>query len=100
MQGQIIAGAGFGPISNGICELQKCYVDSDFRGKGVGSFILAKVEEVASQMNYKQMYLESSSQLEKAIPFYHKMGYESLERPLPNQDNHFLMDIWMLKNLT
>lgn len=99
-QGQIIAGAGFAPLSQGICELQKCYVASHYRGKGLGTTLLTKVEEVARQMNFSHMYLESSSQLERAIPFYHKMGYESLERPLPNQENHFLMDIWMLKNLT
>lgn len=46
------------------------------------------------------MYLESSHLLQEAIPFYEKNGFRSLNKPLPNQQNHHAMDIWMLKEIS
>lgn len=98
-EGQIIGGAGFGPINQGICELQKCYVSSSHRRKGIATTLLTQVENKAQELGYQSIYLESSSDLREAISFYLKNDYIMLEEPLPNEQGHHLMDIWMLKHL-
>lgn len=96
---QVIAGAGFGPVDASICELQKCYVDENHRRKGIAKAMLLHVESVAKAYGYQSLYLESSSLLKEAVSFYKSIGFKQLKQALPNEQNHHLMDIWMIKDL-
>ncbi|MGT2895772.1 GNAT family N-acetyltransferase [Streptococcus entericus] len=97
--GQVVACGGFGPISESVCELQKLYVDKNYRRKGYASQLLAYIEEKALQAGYEQMYLESSTKLAAALKLYEKMGYKQLAQPLTQETGHYLMDVWMVKSL-
>lgn len=97
--GQVVACGGFGPISESVCELQKLYVDKNYRRKGYASQLLAYIEEKALQAGYEQMYLESSTKLAAALKLYEKMGYRHLAQPLTQETGHYLMDVWMVKVL-
>lgn len=97
---KVIGGVGFGPVTDSICELQKCYVKASERNQGVGQELLKHVINEAKRNGFKYMYLESSHLLQEAIPFYEKNGFRSLNKPLPNQQNHHAMDIWVLKEIS
>ena len=100
-QGVIKGGGGvklLTSLDESICELQKMYFSIDLRGKGYGKKLLSKCLEAACQMGYKYCYLETLSQLEKAISLYKQNGFENLEIPYGNT-GHNSCGVWMLKTL-
>lgn len=99
IDGQVVGGAGFGPIDleNQICELQKLYLADECQGQGYSRLLLEKVFSEA-KVFYKKIYLETHSNLEKAMKIYPKFGFERLESPL-NGSEHGFMNHWMIKEL-
>lgn len=97
--GQVVGCGGFGPLSDSVCELQKLYVAKAYRGKGYASQLLALIEEEALLAGYQEIYLESSTKLAAALKLYEKMGYQHLAQPLTQETGHYLMDVWMVKDL-
>ncbi|MGT2675102.1 GNAT family N-acetyltransferase [Streptococcus rupicaprae] len=96
---QVVACGGFGPISDTVCELQKLYVAPAARRKGYASQLIREIEERARSFGYQQIYLESSTKLVAALKLYEKMGYRHLAQPLTQETGHYLMDVWMVKDL-
>lgn len=96
---RIIGGVGIAPFSseNKICELQKIYVASDFRGLGLSKILMDTALEYASS-HYEQCYLETHTLLEVAFHLYEKYGFELLAEPLAGSE-HSAMNLWYLKNL-
>jgi putative acetyltransferase len=100
-EGKIIGGCGVFPtpgLPDGCAELQKLYLLNEYRGKGIGRFLMEKTFESAKKLGYSQLYLESLPELGRAISLYEKAGFRNLEAPLGNS-GHFGCDIWMLKDL-
>lgn len=97
--GEIVGSGGFAPISRDIAELQKLYVASNQRGKGISSRILKKIFAEAKKEGYQKLYLETANELSAAVAVYEHFGFKRLEKPLPNEAGHTAMDIWMLKSL-
>ncbi len=59
--GKMLGGCGiaeFGPLEEGICELQKMYMLPEARGKGVAAELLQTALRFAEQ-HYKACYLET-----------------------------------------
>lgn len=54
-------------------KLERICVLSSYRGKGAGTLIMNKLEEIASQNGFKKVKLNSQTH---AIPFYEKLGYK------------------------
>lgn len=81
--GAVIGGIGLAEFSgfSGCCELQKLYLRDDVKGCGLGHMLVSFIEEKAREMGYKQMYLETHTNLEVAIHIYEKNGYREIERP-------------------
>jgi putative acetyltransferase len=99
--GRIIGGCGIYAtpgLPEGCAELVKLYLASSERGKGTGRLLLEKSIESARELGYRQLYLESMPELNKAIGLYEKAGFRSLPGPLGNS-GHFGCAIWMIKNL-
>jgi putative acetyltransferase len=97
----IIGGCGIYPtpgLPDGCAELQKLYLLSSYRGKGIGKALMEKSFESARKYGYKQVYLESLPELDRAISLYEKAGFKNIPGPLGNS-GHFGCNIWMLKNL-
>jgi len=98
---QMIGGAGIFP-SNGLpedtCELVKMYLAPAARGKGIGKLLIEKALEFAQQAGYKNVYIESMPELEKALKVYEQFGFNYLDGPLGNT-GHFGCSKWMLKKL-
>ncbi len=98
---EVVGGAGIYP-TNGLpidtCELVKMYLLPAVRGIGLGSRLIEKCIGFARQSGYKNIYLESMSELQKALKTYEKFGFVYLNGPMGNT-GHFGCEKWMLKNL-
>jgi len=101
MGGKIIGGGGYYPtkgLPEGIVELVRLYLTPKARGKGIGKFIIQHCESEAKAAGYKQMYLETTAELNVAIPLYEKLGYRYTEHSM-GESGHFGCEIRMLKAL-
>ena len=99
--GKLLGGAGIFPTPNlpvGTCELVKMYLLAAARGKGVGRILIEKAFQLASNLGYQAIYLETMPELKKAIYIYEKMGFQYLNGPMGNS-GHTGCDIWMIKTL-
>lgn len=82
-EGNVIGGAGiaeFGGIAD-CAELQKLYLSSTVRGKGYGKELLYLAENWARSAGYKNLYLETHTNLAVAIKLYEKHGFRQIEKP-------------------
>ena len=99
--GVILGGVGIYPtegLPEDTCELVKMYLVPSARNKGLGGLLIHKSLEFAKEAGYKQVYLESMPELQKALSVYEKFGFEYLTGPMGNS-GHFGCSRWMLKKL-
>ena len=61
-------------------ELKALYLDSGYRGKGLGSRLMRKVIDDAKERGYKSIVLDSMSQYKDALRLYEKCGFKDTER--------------------
>ena len=97
----IIGGCGVYPtpgLPEGCAELVKFYLSASNRGKGIGRQLMVKAFESAKKNGYRQLYLESLPELDRAISLYEKAGFKFINGPL-GKTGHFGCNIWMLKDL-
>ena len=84
-EGQTHGGA-IGRTWGECCEIQVFWVDSAFRGKGVGSDVLDTFEHEAKNRQCKVIYLSSFTF--QASGFYEKRGYKVVSRIVGFPDGH------------
>jgi putative acetyltransferase len=100
-EGKMAGGCGLYPtpgLPEGCAELVKFYLLQQWRGKGTGRSLMEKCFESAQKLGYKQLYLESLPELEKAVSMYLKAGFRHISHSLGNS-GHFGCNIWMIKDL-
>lgn len=96
-QRNIVGGAGIGPLTEDVCELQKMYLLPEVRGTGVAQQLMQLCMEFAV-VCYKKCYLETFSNMLAANRFYQKNGFTKLAAPYL-QTEHFSCDVWYIKEL-
>jgi len=97
--GRVIGGVGAAEF-DGIpdcAEVQKLYLDDSTKGKGYGKELMKIVEAWAKDAGYKQLYLETHSNLKVAMKLYEKLGFHPIERP--ETVLHSTMDHFYLKDV-
>ena len=100
--GKLIGGAGIFPTDDlpiDTCELVKMYLSPEARGLGLGKSMINRCLDVAAELGFKQVYLETMPELKKAVSVYEKFGFEFLSGPMGNS-GHNGCDIWMLKKIS
>ena len=98
LDGEIVAGAGFGPLpgeDSTICELQKMYLLPSTRGLGLGDKLIETCINAAKLMGYSQCYLETMPNMLAAQKLYQKRGFQYLDKPLGDTGHH-ACPVWML----
>lgn len=98
LEEKIIGGCGIYPTKNlpdGYAELVKIYLQSEYRGKGIGKQLMDKSIAYAKEQGYTHLYLESFPSLKEAIVLYEKIGFERVAEPL-GDSGHFACDVWMV----
>ena len=97
--GQVVGGVGvaeFAPIPN-CAEIQKLYLSDAVRGKGYGKELMRLAETWSREAGYRQLYLETHSNLQIAIKLYQKLGFTEIERP--KEVLHSTMDHFYINHL-
>ena len=94
------------------CELVS--IDATSQGKGIGTLLITKVEEVAKEMKVKKIWLVTTNDNYEAAIFYIKKGYRLVkvhkdalaisrklkpQIPLKGKHNIFLQDEWEFEKL-
>ena len=80
MAGQIVGTAAYYPVeqdSFGV-EIRKMYVLPQFRGQGLGKYLLEELEKAIAQKGFKTVYLETASVLKEAVNLYEKHDYRPM----------------------
>ena len=97
--GAVVGGIGLAEIDlfDNCAELQKLYLADGVKGHGFSYALINKIEEKARSLGYRQMYLETHSNLAVAIHLYKKCGYQEIARPAGVV--HSTMDRFFLKQL-
>jgi putative acetyltransferase len=101
VDGEVCGGSGIYPtigLPSGCTEIVKLYIMPNVRGRGLGRALLENCFEIATQLGYKQVYLETLPELKMAVGLYENCGFRYLDKPLGNS-GHFGCDLWMLKDL-
>jgi putative acetyltransferase len=98
---EILGGAGIAPLDNytgNVCELQKMYFTPKARGKGLGYQMMSLCLDFAKQSGFDQCYLETMPYMDNAKKLYHKVGFQTIDRPL-GDTGHYSCTVWMIKDL-
>ncbi len=98
---QVLGCGGFAPLTGAdrdICELRKMYFRSELRGMGVGTQLLKRCLEEASNAGFKHCYLETMDDMQQARRLYGKHGFKYLDQPMGNT-GHGSCGTWMVRRL-
>jgi GNAT superfamily N-acetyltransferase len=84
-EGNQVAGVGcLKRLQANVGEIQRMYVRSEFRGKGIGRLIAERLIANARSIGYERLRLESLKFLESAHALYHSLGFKDIA---PYTDN-------------
>lgn len=80
---KVIGGIGMAEfeLMDSCAELQKLYLTDRAKGRGIGYTLIRRIEDKARDLGYRQMYLETHTNLAAAIHVYEKSGYKEIEKP-------------------
>jgi putative acetyltransferase len=70
------------PLSSmpGCGEVKRLYVRASYRKQGLADRLLGALETYARQLQYQWLYLDTKDDLDSAIRFYERNGYQRCER--------------------
>ncbi len=98
---KIVGGAGISQLANydgPVCELQKMYLLTEIRGKGLGAQMMHTCLDFAIINGFKQVYIETMPNMIAAQKLYTKAGFYYIDGPLGNT-GHCSCPVHMLKDL-
>ena len=96
----VIGGVGIAEFDgiDDCAEMQKLYLDDSAKGKGYSKILVNEIEKIAKDMGYKNLYLETHSNLKVAMSLYEKLGFREIEKPATVK--HSTMDHFYLKGIS
>jgi ribosomal protein S18 acetylase RimI-like enzyme len=66
-------------LRNGVCEMKRMFVASEFHGRGVGQALACAVIERARDLGYRKMMLDTGPAQREAQGLYRKIGFKDVE---------------------
>ena len=66
---------GVRPLTDGICELKRLYVEPSFRGAGVGRDLALAGIRTARELGYRKIMLDTLPAMRMAIKLYRELGF-------------------------
>lgn len=76
-QGQVVGTAAFYPVNRGVgtVEIRKMYLLPQVRGKGLGRWLLQRLEQEIAAQGFRKVWIETASVLQEAVKLYESSGY-------------------------
>lgn len=65
-------------LGDGICEMKRMFVRPEFRGRGVGLALAARILENARTLGYCCMRLDTSHRQTEAMRLYRRIGFSEI----------------------
>lgn len=78
--GVAVACGGVQPIAPGVGEIKRMWVDDAWRGAGLGSRMLRRLEEETRALGHDVVRLDTNRALGEAVAMYGRAGYREIER--------------------
>ncbi len=75
-----------------VCEMKRLYLRHEYRSKGIGKKLAAKIVEEAREIGYKRMFLDTVPSMKEAISLYRSLGFIEIG---PYRDNPVLGALFM-----
>ena len=78
--GQLAGCVALRRIGEGVCEMKRLFLRSQFRGKGLGRLLVEEIIRNAREMGYGRMLLDTlPPQMNDAITLYCSLGFKEIE---------------------
>jgi GNAT superfamily N-acetyltransferase len=90
-----VAGGGVQRLDVRTCEIKRMYVVPDARGRGTGRALLAALEELARDLGYGAVRLDTGARQPGARRMYERAGY----MPVPDYNGNPYAAFWGEKAL-
>ena len=91
--GEVAVGCiGLRKFSQGIGEIKRLFIRGEFRGRGWGKMLVRGILEIARELKYKCLKLDTLADMIPAIELYKSFGFRIVEpyRYNPHQDAVFM----------
>jgi len=94
-EGEVQGSFGLFKMSETVVELRKMYFDQSIRGKGIAKKLVPILFDLARQMGFQKMELETASSLVEAIGLYQSLGFKEVsgENQTPRCDKSFEINL-------
>lgn len=70
---------GIRAFDHSVCELKRMYLKDAYRGLSIGKTLLGKSIEIAKELEYQKMRLDTLPTMHSAISLYEKMGFYKID---------------------
>ena len=89
--GNFIGCAGIRRFENQIAEIKRMYIKREHRNKGLGARLLDLAIELAKELGYKKIRLDTVESMKPAIKIYRSRGFKQIEpyRFNPNENTFY-----------
>jgi len=78
--GQSRGCGGLRRVDDAVAEIKRMWLHPSLRGLGLGKRVLARLEEIATDLGYGSVMLDTNAVLTEAISMYESSGYVTTER--------------------
>ena len=91
--------AGFAGIKeeDGKLFLSKLYVDKDFRGKGIASYMFEKFIEICKLRNLNKIWLTCNRRNTNSLAIYEHLGFQKVREEATDIGDGFVMDDYIME---
>ena len=77
--GVTVAGGGFRPHAEGVCEVKRMWTAPTHRRRGLAALVLTTLEQRAAAAGYRTLVLETGPRQPEAAAFYAGRGYRRID---------------------